>query len=789
MDISYPDDPYRTLCTVSWDDDSKVYRAGCKIPSSMTSTYCNATISLDGVPFRSHQLHVRCKAGWFEGENSGVCVECPDGADCSKQGTVLETLPIKKGYWRSEANSADVVQCNLPEACSGSGSKPTNLTDYCNEGYRGILCESCKQAYFLLVDRCETCVGRGGRGGQGNSGTWIWLAAFTAVISGLLFLWFRLLRHHHGAIYIWAEYMWSSFGTQARTVWSGLQILSNLPSLLFDFLPDNVKKVYNSMILANVDPSMVFPPACYDSFFGTYYARLMSTTIPPVVAACAIGLSYKICSRRTRVASEERLKCYNSHLHLFLLLCYFTLPSISSAVFQAFDCDNPWADVSVLRADYVTDCNEDSYRYIILPWAVVSVVVFPVGINVLYFILLFQNRDESGKQKHDSAISILHRGYAAHAWCWEPIDTLRRISLTGTLVWFPGQGSRLLALALFSFGWLVIYNRVEPFVRLDDQLLAEIINAELVFTAIVLTFSQGELVDKRAIGIICLVANFVVVPIICWFQLRHIWRGWRVVQSLNLGVPINDSFQEEWFMRYWEAGGTARSFLRNKTIKWLQSALQSPETTCDSILHLLRLPPFQDIDVFDGQGMGIVVQLSEQGGPSFATLTREATPFQFHSNPMNEDDGQEGSRSRDGSNPMHDDDLELPQMQVGRTRTINAQHVLSSCEFGDGKVEPTTTIRVERTDSKVAIELSENEIGRFELKLNEGGVKTFETVLMYTLQQLLAQGQGQSFRKHKVRTQRVFGNTGEAWFTSRLERTVRLGTRQVFRSILSCGAS
>ena len=117
----------------------------------MTSTYCNATISLDGVPFRSHQLHVRCKAGWFEGENSGVCVECPDGADCSKQGTVLETLPIKKGYWRESVNSADIVQCNLPEACSGSGSKPTNLTDYCNEGYRGILCESCKQEECLLA--------------------------------------------------------------------------------------------------------------------------------------------------------------------------------------------------------------------------------------------------------------------------------------------------------------------------------------------------------------------------------------------------------------------------------------------------------------------------------------------------------------------------------------------------------------------------------------------------------------------------------------------------------------
>ena len=87
--------------------------------------------------------------------------------------------------------------------------------------------------------------------------------------------------------------------------------------------------------------------------------------------------------------------------NLFLLLTYLVIVSASSTIFQYFKCDSfkiPEIDQldgvkkeRYLFVDYSIDC-DSAYYLSMRPFAIVMVLIYPVGIPVLYFTLLFKNR-------------------------------------------------------------------------------------------------------------------------------------------------------------------------------------------------------------------------------------------------------------------------------------------------------------------------------------------------------------------------------------------------------------
>ena len=68
-----------------------------------------------------------CSKGDYRDHSSdatfiGECKPCPDGAICDKAGVAIETLQLKHGFWRSDINSSNTVQCYNEDAC------PQNVT-------------------------------------------------------------------------------------------------------------------------------------------------------------------------------------------------------------------------------------------------------------------------------------------------------------------------------------------------------------------------------------------------------------------------------------------------------------------------------------------------------------------------------------------------------------------------------------------------------------------------------------------------------------------------------------
>lgn len=73
-----------------------------------------------------------------------VCEELMAGANASSSDTVVATLDLKEGYYRTSAESQEVLECYSEDACVGG----LDAENYCADGYEG----PCK--YGVPIDRC-----------------------------------------------------------------------------------------------------------------------------------------------------------------------------------------------------------------------------------------------------------------------------------------------------------------------------------------------------------------------------------------------------------------------------------------------------------------------------------------------------------------------------------------------------------------------------------------------------------------------------------------------------------
>jgi hypothetical protein len=130
-----------------------------------------------------------------------------------------------------------------------------------------------------------------------------------------------------------------------------------------------------------------------------------------------------------------------------------------------------------MRADYSVSCSSAKYHLGFL-WAIVCIVIYPVGIPSLYFYLLYNSRadiaardyplddpiDEAARARRLSPLSFLFESYRPSLWYWEIIETAQRLLLTGILV-LVGQGSavQIIVGSLLTLVFMQIYQTIQPY--------------------------------------------------------------------------------------------------------------------------------------------------------------------------------------------------------------------------------------------------------------------------------------------------------------------------------------
>ncbi|KAG5191982.1 hypothetical protein JKP88DRAFT_242829 [Tribonema minus] len=183
------------------------------------------------------------------------------------------------------------------------------------------------------------------------------------------------------------------------------------------------------------------------------------------------------------------------------------LLAISCVVFETFACDElPETGASYLRTDYSVSCDTAEHaRYSI--YAAVMVFIHPVGIPALYAALLWSKRRQDcaaasaaaaitfSSSTSDSAMPIssphhsqlresvvgnggssirasdalvrasdfLWRPYRDGAFWWELVECVRRLLLTGLLVFImPGTAGQAAVSTLFAFALLIVFMGARP---------------------------------------------------------------------------------------------------------------------------------------------------------------------------------------------------------------------------------------------------------------------------------------------------------------------------------------
>jgi hypothetical protein len=293
------------------------------------------------------------------------------------------------------------------------------------------------------------------------------------------------------------------------------QILTQFVNITGLQMPDLYKDFLAWIDVINLNIGWTFSVGCVTSI--NFYNKLLVTTLTPLVLTGILFLTYKVACHRSMViafddnptaaaaaassmkARTHRLeKVRARHRLAFLVMTFLIYATVSTTVFQTFACDNTKGlGGNYLRADYSIQCDTTTHTLYRL-YAAVMILVYPLGTPAAYGYLLWTHRhqlrnlpvtdtnttatdttngvDDDDVEASESlvedsknddnadlqSIGFLWQAYRPQMFYWELIECLRRLLLTGAIVFiYPNtttQAAVACLLALVSMAVVAAYS-------------------------------------------------------------------------------------------------------------------------------------------------------------------------------------------------------------------------------------------------------------------------------------------------------------------------------------------
>jgi hypothetical protein len=145
-------------------------------------------------------------------------------------GVTLERLPLRRGWWRVGPTSADIRECDPPEACTGGTPSPATSTSIwaeylCADGHAGPKCETCAIGHRETGSgQCEPCSGN-------QAVAWVVVAIVVVIVAACLvaLLWRRKGDDDGGSITKLARARGPRAVNKAMPMWRKLATFFILP--------------------------------------------------------------------------------------------------------------------------------------------------------------------------------------------------------------------------------------------------------------------------------------------------------------------------------------------------------------------------------------------------------------------------------------------------------------------------------------------------------------------------------------------------------------------------------
>jgi len=186
--------------------------------------------------------------------------------------------------------------------------------------------------------------------------------------------------------------------------------------------------------------------------------------------------------------------------------------------------------------DFRYQCFDDQWNRW-LPYALVCVMVYPIGISLVFFFLLLKRNYLTAKYQ---ALSFLHYSsfltgsYTSRRYWWELMDMTFKLIMTSIIQFLPTTSIIIGAIAVTG-SYLICLLMFSPFKEgLIDQLQLLSTVEILILAMMSHTTQQDVLVPGSAIdvllSILCIsvvVLLFIAMVLVILVHLRTSWHGWR----------------------------------------------------------------------------------------------------------------------------------------------------------------------------------------------------------------------------------------------------------------------
>jgi hypothetical protein len=203
--------------------------------------------------------------------------------------------------------------------------------------------------------------------------------------------------------------------------------------------------------------------------------------------------------------------------------------------------------MSLLQGDLSVNCSSSEYKAF-TPYVLFMMGVYPLGIPVMYAIMLFRSRksleekDTAVRDDNESldGLRFLFDQYGPHAWWFELFELLRKLILTSALMIMPGNLTQSAIGILVCYAYTVVVCRVQPYDDINDctlQVFSQICLFLTLLGGILLKAASGS-ASTPAISVILMTIQ-VSVPIFAIFMFCM-----NIKQSLNTDKQKEDD--EKW---------------------------------------------------------------------------------------------------------------------------------------------------------------------------------------------------------------------------------------------------
>lgn len=217
-----------------------------------------------------------------------------------------------------------------------------------------------------------------------------------------------------------------------------------------------------------------------------YHIKGLLTSLMPLMIlltlCCVMLLPLQIQKMRGKLdqseaAEKKREGLRTKFLKLWLFTVYCTYPHVSGTVLGYYRCTEV-NGATYMHNDFDLLCWDSLWFSFAMP-NILFVLMYPVGIPVLYFVLLYRHREVLEEEKTVARFGFLYHAYSMDNWWFEMVDMSHKLFMTSIVVFFEKTIILSVAYAALCCFMIMLLLRA-PYMRKGDLRLAFLAQNELL---------------------------------------------------------------------------------------------------------------------------------------------------------------------------------------------------------------------------------------------------------------------------------------------------------------------